>query len=417
VNCRLVAGNTAFYAVASMTSPQHPPALNAAMRKGEIVIVMATRGRPHFLVEAFKSLGATTTRKDLTSLWIYVDEDDQVTRQVIENKSLPDPGLAVHWHIGPQPGGLGETHQTLWKASQGAAEIYVTTVDDARFATPGWDEIIRAKYHEYPDGLLLAFPHDPHTADQATYPILGGNWIKTIGHLYPGYFPYWFDDKWVDEVGRMAGRCVKLPLMLPPIGGKGRTKRMRNHAFWTRFYHLTLDERKESARKLINAMHPNDETKRRAALASLEEVAKKYELEKENCSDAYSVFQEERHTEMTPEERLKFNLKYFTHETKIVGRLVARAAELVAQKQFTEAKEILDCIQLSDIKVRQAHALMVECLRGLGRHAEADRINFETVSGWPQMNFLRRCFRFLGMVVNDGKRMILGLTSKGKQGK
>ena len=386
------------------------------IHQGKIVIVLATRGRPDFLVDAFNSLRETTARKDLTSLWIYVDDDDLATRQAIEKKSLPDPGLAVHWHIGPQPGGLGETHHALWQASRGTAEIYVTTVDDARFDTPGWDEIVRAKYREYPDGLLLAFPHDPNTADQATYPILGSNWIETIGHLYPGYFPYWFDDKWVDEVGRMAGRCEKLPFNLSPIGGKGRTKRMRNHAFWTRFYLLTLDERKEAARKLINAMHPTDETKpkRRAALASLEAISKKYELEKENFSDAYSVFQEERHTELTPEERLKFNLKYFTHETKIVGRLIARAADLVAKKQFAEAKEILDCVQLSDIKVRQAHALMVECLRGLGRNVEADRINFETVSGWPQMNSLRRFFRFLGRVINDGKRMLVGMTSKGK---
>ena len=400
-----------------MTRPVNSSASAAAIQKGEIVIVLATRGRPDFLVDAFNSLRETTARKDLTSLWIYVDDDDVATRRAIEKKSLPDPGLAVHWHIGPQPGGLGETHHALWQASRGTAEIYVTTVDDARFATPGWDEIVRAKYAEYPDGLLLAFPHDPNTADQATYPILGSNWIETIGHLYPGYFPYWFDDKWVDEVGRMAGRCVKLPFKLSPIGGKGRTKRMRNHAFWTRFYLLTLDERKEAARKLITAMHPNDETKRHAALVQLEAISKKYELEKENFSDAYSVFQEERHTELTPEERLKFNIKYFTHETKIVGRLIARAAELIAKKQFAEAKEILDCVQLSDIKVRQAHALMVECLRGLGRNTEADRINFETVSGWPQMNSLRRCFRFLGMVINDGKRMLVGLTSKGEKGK
>jgi hypothetical protein len=164
-------------------------------------------------------------------------------------------------------------------------------------------------------------------------------------------------------------------------------------------------------------MHPTDETKRQAALAQLEAVSRKYATEKDSFSDAYSVFQEERHTELSPEARQQFNLKYFTHESKIVGRLVTRAVELVAQKQFAEALEILNCIQLSDLKVRQAHALMAECLRGLGRHAEAKRIQFETVSGWPQMNLLRRFFRFVGMIVNDGKRMLVGLTSKGKSGK
>jgi len=40
----------------------------------------------------------------------------------------------------------------------------------------------------------------------------------------------------------------------------------------------------------------------------------------------------------------------------------------------------------------------------------------ETLAVWPQMTLLRRTFRFLGMVANDGKRMLVGLTSKGKKG-
>jgi hypothetical protein len=233
--------------------------------------------------------------------------------------------------------------------------------------------------------------------------------------VYPGYFPYWFDDKWVDDIGRMAGRCVKLPFTLRPIGGKGRTKRMRNMPFWTRFFHLTLYERKESARKLIAAMHPADETRRGAALAQLEQVAVRLEKEKESFSDVYCVFQEERHTELTAEERQQFNPKYFKQEALAVARMLSRARELVAAKQFEEAVLYLDALQLSDMKVRQGYALMAECLRGLGRTAEADRVASEAAAAWPQMNSLRRCFRFLGMVANDGKRMLVGLTHKGKK--
>jgi hypothetical protein len=73
-------------------------------------------------------------------------------------------------------------------------------------------------------------------------------------------------------------------------------------------------------------------------------------------------------------------------------------------------------VQLSDMKVRQAYALMADCLRGLGRNAEAERVAAESAAAWPQMNSLRRVFRFLGMVANDGKRMLVGLTHKGKKG-
>src|SRR5581483_4736334 len=156
------------------------------------------------------------------------------------------------------PSALGQTHHTLWAASGKTAQVYMVSVDDARFDTAGWDEITRRKFAEYPDGVLLAFPHDPMTADTATYPIFGGGWLETLGEMFPGYFPFWFDDRWVSQVGALAGRCVKLPILLYPIRGKGRTKRMRNLAFWTRFFQLTLDERKAAARKLIERMHPHD---------------------------------------------------------------------------------------------------------------------------------------------------------------
>src|SRR5512141_393176 len=159
-----------------------------AIRKGEICVILATRGRPELLREMFESLRVNTSRKDMTSVWLYIDEDDQLTRDAIDRKAFPDPGMPVHWHVGPQTGGLGQPHQLLWNVSGRTAQIYVTSVDDARFATVGWDEIVRSAYAPYSDGVLLAFPHDPMTADQATYPIFGWGWLRALGEIYTGYF-------------------------------------------------------------------------------------------------------------------------------------------------------------------------------------------------------------------------------------
>ena len=66
--------------------------------------------------------------------------------------------------------------------------------------------------------------------------------------------------------------------------------------------------------------------------------------------------------------------------------------------------------------VRQAQDMKVECLRALGKNSEADKIAKEVLVAWPEMNFFRRLFRFLGMVASDGKAMIVGFLSKdGKQ--
>src|SRR6516165_10120839 len=94
-----------------------------AIRKGEISIVFTTRGHPDKVTEVFKSLRENTVRKELVQLWIYVDDDDTVTRRAIEDKSLPDPGFPVHWHIGPQTSELGKTLDTLWKVSPRTSEV------------------------------------------------------------------------------------------------------------------------------------------------------------------------------------------------------------------------------------------------------------------------------------------------------
>ena len=305
----------------------------------------------------------------------------------------------------------------MWQASGRASEIYMVSVDDARFDTPGWDEVVRKQFAEYPDAVVLAFPHDPMTADVATYPIFGYKWLDILGYVFPGYFPYWFDDKWVTEIGLLMGRRLKLPILLYPIRGKGRTKRMRNLAFWTRFFQLTIDERKAAAQKLLAVMHPPGSPAHTAALAQLEQVGAQLAGEKENYSDIYCTFQEERHTEMTPEERRRFDVKYFKQEALAVARLASLAEAAAAAGNYAGAMEFLDATHLSDLRVRRVQYLKAECLQKLGQPAEAARLEREALAAWPEHNALRRLFRFLGMVANDGKRMLVGMTEKGRGGK
>jgi hypothetical protein len=303
----------------------------------------------------------------------------------------------------------------LWTALGRTAEVYMIANDDVRFETNGWDEILRAEVAKYPDGILLACPYDPVAPAIATFPILGWGWLNTMGRVYAGYFHYWYDDKWVDQIGRMVDRYINIPFLLSPIRGKGRTQRMRCLPFWTRFFQLTLIERKETATKLIYAMHPKDERARAAALAKMEEVANSFKKEEESFSDVYSTFQEERHTAMSPEERERFSALYFKQEAHAVGRLIGIAQNFLDKNQYAEALKYLEATQLADIRARPAQEMMVKCLRALGRQAEADRIEKDAILAWPRLSALRRFFRFLGMVANEAKGLLVGMTSKGKR--
>lgn len=384
------------------------------IRLGEISILMATRGRPEMLAEEIESLKQNTVNKDKVHLWCYVDDDDTVLLEAIAAKKFPDPGFPIHWHVGPRPGALGLCHQALWNASGRKSEIYTISVDDVRFDTHGWDDVVRSAFTDCRDGVLLAFAHDPN-APQATFPYIGWGFLLTLGYekIFPGIFIYWFDDKWIEQIAVMAGRCVKVPVTMNPIGDKGLTQRMRCVPFWTRFCQLLVVERKDSSQKLIDAIYANDAVGRAKATAELEKAFAKIEKDETNAfSDIYCIFQEERHTAMKPEERNLFYPLYLKQEATAVIRLLTHAQNYIKQKNYAEALKFLECTDMADMKVRAAHDMKIICLRALGKNSEADALENEKLAAWPEQSGTRRIFRFLGMVANEGRRMIAGLTSK-----
>ena len=160
------------------------------IKRGEIAILLSTRGRPKYLLEVFESLRTSTVGKDKVHMWLYVDEDDKVTRDAIDGKQFPDLGFPVHWHIGPRTPDWGRTYETLWAELGKTSEVYMIANDDVRFETRGWDEILRAEVAKYPDGILLACPYDPVAPAISTFPIIGWGWINTMGRVYAGYFHY-----------------------------------------------------------------------------------------------------------------------------------------------------------------------------------------------------------------------------------
>jgi hypothetical protein len=397
-----------------MTSPA-PVTLDpvkCGIRAGEICILLATRGRPHFLIEELATLQANTVRKDKVVMWVYVDDDDKITRDAIAKNEFPDPGFPVRWHIGPRPGALGQCHQALWRESGRVSEIYMITCDDARFDTPGWDEAVRQEFARYSDGVLLAFAHDPNS-EQATYPFIGWGFLQTLGYekVFPGIFAFWFDDKWVEHIGQMAGRCAKIPMTINPIGGdKGKTQRMRCVPFWTRFFQLTLVERKECAEQLIAAMFPQNDSARQTATAKMEKVMAAIMKDENNAfSDIYCTFQEERHSALKPEERNLFYPLYLKQEMAAVIRLLTHAQSFISKNDHAQALQFIEATQMADLRLRAAQDMKIACLRGLGRNAEADQLSRESLLAWPEMKYTQRVFRFLGMVANEGRRLIAGV--------
>ena len=303
----------------------------------------------------------------------------------------------------------------LWDELGRTSEVYMIANDDVRFETHGWDNILRDEVAKYPDGVVLACPYDPVAPAISTFPIFGWGWLNALGRVYAGYFHYWFDDMWVDQVGRMIGRYINIPMLLSPIRGKGKTQRMRCLPFWTRFFQLMLRERKEAATKLITAMYPKDEKARAEALAKMEEIADSFKKEEAKLLRCLSrVPGRTAHGNVAGRTRTVQPAVFQAGSARGVPPALY-AQEHFAKKEYAEALKYIEATQLADIRARPAQDMKVECLRALGRHAEAEQTAREAVLAWPKMNTARRLFRFFGKVANEAKGLLVGIIWKGKR--
>ena len=157
-------------------------------------------------------------------------------------------------------------------------------------------------------------------------------------------------------------------------------------------------------------------TLRAAALAGLEKAhALIMKDENDAFVDLYCIFQEERHTAVKPEDRNLFSPLYLKQEVVAVIRLLSHAHTFINQGEYAEAMKFLEAVDMADLKVRAAHDMKIQCLRALGRSAEADALATEKIAAWPEQPALRRIFRFFGMVANEGRRLIGGQLAKKPQ--
>ena len=150
---------------------------------------------------------------------------------------------------------------------------------------------------------------------------------------------------------------------------------MRCVPFWTRFFQLTLIERKECAGELIAAIFPQDEAARNAAQAGLEKILAAIVKDENNAfSDIYCTFQEERHSALAPEDRNLFYPLYLKQEMAAVIRLLTTRKNAMAAKNYSGALEFIEATQMADLRVRAAQDMKIACLRALGRDAEAEEL-------------------------------------------
>jgi len=213
-----------------------------------IALLMPTRNRPSHMIRALASIRDLAADPRKVVVVVGVDDDDPATQAA----PLPAMGaIEVRRIVGPRLLTLGQLWNKLADNATGC-DILGMTVDDLVMATPDWDALYRHTVAMMPGGLGVAWPHDPmHHPYVCTQPVITRAMMQRLGFFVPPWFPFWFVDTWLEEVGVFAACGLRMNAKLGAPDGRGQTQGMHDLAFWTHFFEALRPSRQRLAATLL----------------------------------------------------------------------------------------------------------------------------------------------------------------------
>src|SRR5258708_11199852 len=183
------------------------------------------------------------------------------------------------------------------------------------------------------------------------------------------YFPFWFDDTWVDQVAQMIQRKVNVSLQIDPQGNKGKTIRMRNLRFWNHFFNNTLDERVAEAELLRRAIYPLGSAAYQDNADWGEKLARRLRQESKKVDIEAVVYTERSFAGESI--KLKPSSKYLAVEANAVQHLYHKAVALINQQRYEEALDLLENIRYASQTFSQVEYARAVCLSATQHGIEA----------------------------------------------
>lgn len=211
-----------------------------------LAILFLTRGRPGGLVAAVQGFHALASG-DIPVSYVICCDDDDTTLEA----SLPLlADLPVIVSRNPRPDALGEAWNKGALAAIAAGFEWthaLLTGDDTVPLALHWDRVMASEAHR--PAFAWQELNDPLNV---TYPVISRAWFRAVDHQpAPAWFPYWFNDTWLNEVHMLAFGAPMPVLPALPMGGRrGTTREMREPGFWFGVFAATRAERVLQAEQL-----------------------------------------------------------------------------------------------------------------------------------------------------------------------
>lgn len=158
--------------------------------------------------------------------------------------------------VAPREDSLGEKYNRCARAYE--ADLYIMSMDDASISTPGWDEILAKHLGLFKDGIgYLYIGREPNGEYLPSMIAVTRRVVELVGFC-PEFFPFWWNNMWVNEVATLIGgvghRIVGVPLETRYPSGPLPEPARRDVSFWAAFFDHTRAMRVDQANKLISEM-------------------------------------------------------------------------------------------------------------------------------------------------------------------
>ena len=352
-----------------------------------ISLLMLNRARPYYLDKSLDSVDRTIGDPSSIDAWIYVDNDDDITKRYISSGSYFRFSFKINWVVGERTASMGQMINILREKCTTNPGIYQLWPDDYVLKSRNWDGRIRDVFNRYPDGIVMAYFPDPvvGSSDQATILTLSAQWTNITGKVLTEFFPYWKEDTWLDHVSQLVQRKVRLDdISIEPIGGKGKTQRLKNLPFWDRFFNNLMDERIKEANLLRQAIYPKDSPEYQKSLEEAERLAKTLAEKREKTTIDSLLAMERAYSSFPEKPQPHLIALYLVLEARAVSHLCGKVDSLMQAGDFGKALKMLDNVILAEQEYKNINYLRAVCLKHLGRPNEVAQAARKELSLQPE---------------------------------
>lgn len=222
-------------------------------------IVLPSRNRPAGLKRMVASLLDNAAKPDRVRIFAGLDDDDP---------SLPETEGIDNCErvIRPASTTVAQMIDNLALMAEGETDATLRMDDDFICETRGWDDNC-----ECMTGLGFWLPDDPthpgHFMSFAGMSSQMAGWLRARqGFVHAPWFPFWFTDTWLNEIGDMASAKAVLDMKIAQPEGRGMTHGLRDLPFWTEFFEGFRSYRAHIAMHLIEDLYPDGILKRTALM-------------------------------------------------------------------------------------------------------------------------------------------------------